>query len=227
MHPLRLNGSPSMLRKFLNVVALATIAVTGSISSASEYIPPEREPRGDAAAAQSQVVVCSACHGAEGQATLDQYPNLGGQHYTYLLRQLKHFQSGERMAALMMGQLDGKSEQDLKNLAAFYAGKPKATEVAPTDANLAHGERIWRAGIAEKGVPACAACHGPAGVGNGPANFPVLSGQNAGYTASQLRNYRAGERNTGGIYSQMMMGVASGMSDDDIDAVAAFAQGLD
>lgn len=227
MHPLRLNGSLPMLRKFLNVVALTAITVSGSITSASEYIPPEEEPRGDAAAAAGQVVVCTACHGAEGKAILGEYPNLGGQHYQYLLRQMRHFKAGERYAVLMAGQLDNMTDDQLKNLAAYYAQKPEVSQVAPSDANLTHGERIWRAGIAEKGLPACAACHGPAGAGNGPANFPVLAGQNAGYTALQLRNYREGERNTGGVYSQMMRGVAGVMSDEDIEAVAAYAQGLD
>ena len=226
MNPLRLNGSLPMLRKFLHVVALTAISVSGSISSASEYIPPEEEARGDAAAAAGQVIVCSACHGTEGKAILGEYPNLGGQHYQYLLRQMRHFKAGERYAVLMAGQLDAMSDDQLKNLAAYFAEKPEVSQVAPSDADLARGERIWRAGIAEQGLPACAACHGPAGAGNGPANFPVLAGQNAGYTALQLRNYRAGERNTGGIYSQMMRGVAGAMSDADIEAVAAYVSGL-
>lgn len=227
MNPLRLNGSLPMLRKFLHVVALTAVTVSGSIASAAEYIPPEEEARGDPAAAAGQVVVCSACHGAEGKAILGEYPNLGGQHYQYLLRQMRHFKAGERYAVLMAGQLEAMSDDQLKNIAAYFTEKPEVSQVAPADADLAHGERIWRAGIAEKGVPACAACHGPSGAGNGPANFPMLSGQNAGYTALQLRNYREGERDTGGVYSQMMRGVAGVMSDEDIEAVAAYAQGLD
>lgn len=215
-----------MLRKFLNVVALTALSITGSIASAEEYIPPAEEPRGDAAAAAGTVVVCSACHGAEGQAILGEYPNLGGQHYDYLLRQMRAFKSGDRYAVLMAGQLDAMSDEQLKNFAAYYAEKDEVYQVAPAGADLARGERIWRAGIAEDGIPACAACHGPAGAGNGPAGFPALAGQNAGYTALQLRAYRDGTRATDEGYGQMMRGIAAAMSDEDIEAVSAFAQGV-
>jgi len=204
---------------------LLAALLTGSQAFGEEYIPPEEEARGDAAAAAAKVVVCTACHGAEGQSILPDYANLGGQHYNYLLRQMRAFKSGERNAALMTGQLTAMSDEDLKNLAAFYAEKAPIEQVAP-QADLALGERIWRAGLADKGVPACAACHGPSGAGNGPAGFPALSGQHASYTAIQLRAYRDGTRATDEAYGQMMRGVAEVMSDDDIEAVAAFAQGI-
>jgi cytochrome c553 len=216
-----------MLRKFLNVVALSALSITGSIASAEEYIPPAEEPRGDAAAAAAQVVVCNACHGAEGQAILGDYPNLGGQHYDYLLRQMRAFKSGERSAVLMTGQLEAMDDDMLENFAAFYAEKDEYHQVAPAGADVALGERIWRAGIAAQGVPACAACHGPAGAGNGPAGFPALAGQNAGYTALQLRAYRDGSRATDEGYGQMMRGIAAAMSDEDIEAVSAYAQGTE
>lgn len=227
MIPPRLNGILPMLRKLLNIVALGVISVASPLVSASEYIPPEREARGDASAAAQSAVICSACHGAEGQAILNDYPNLGGQHYDYLLRQLRHFKDGERYAVLMAGQVDNMTDDQLKDLAAYFAGKPEATQVAPEGVDLALGERIWRGGIANKGLPACAACHGPSGAGNGPAGFPSLGGQNAGYTASQLRNYRDGTRATDAVYGQMMRGVAAVMSDAEIEAVAAYAQGIE
>ena len=222
-----------MLRTSSRAALLLAALLTGSTvgtaafaaSGAGEYIPPEEEARGDAAAAAPKAIVCSACHGAEGQAILGEYPNLGGQHYNYLLRQMRAFKSGDRYAVLMAGQLDAMSDDDLKNLSAFYSEKAEVEQVAP-EADLALGERIWRAGIAEKGLPACAACHGPSGAGNGPAGFPALTGQNAGYTALQLRAYRDGTRATDEAYGQMMRGVAAAMSDDDIEAVAAFAQGI-
>lgn len=227
MIPPRLNGTLPMLRKLLNIVALGVISVASPLVSASEYIPPEPEARGDASAAAGSAIVCSACHGAEGQAILGEYPNLGGQHYEYLLRQMRHFKAGERYAVLMAGQLDAMSDDALKNLAAFYAEKAEVTQMAPANADLALGEQIWRGGIAAKGLPACAACHGPAGSGNGPAGFPSLAGQNAGYTALQLRNYREGTRDTDAVYGAMMRGVAGVMSDDEIAAVSAYAQGIE
>ena len=115
MIPPRLNGILPMLRKLLNIVALGVILVASPLVSASEYIPPEREARGDASAAAQSAVICSACHGAEGQAILNDYPNLGGQHYDYLLRQLRHFKDGERYAVLMAGQVDNMTDDQLKD----------------------------------------------------------------------------------------------------------------
>lgn len=211
-----------MLRIFKAITLLA-LGVTGvSVWAAGA---PEIETRGDPAAGQSKALVCSACHGQEGEAILPSYPNLGGQHYSYLLDQMEKFRSGERYAPLMAGQLEGKSDEDLRDIAAFYAEKALVVGVADGDA-LALGEQIYRAGIAEKQVPACSSCHSPRGLGNGAARFPVLSGQHAEYVASQLLAYREGERATDEALGQMMRGVARNLNDREIEAVSAYVRGL-
>lgn len=211
-----------MLRIF-KAITLFTLGFTGvSVWAAGA---PELETGGDPSAGQSKALVCSACHGQEGQAILPDYPNLGGQHYSYLLDQLRKFKSGERYAVLMVGQVDHLSDQDLKDLAAFYAEKELVTDVAEGD-SLALGERIYRAGIVEKQVPACSGCHSPRGLGNGPARFPVLSGQHSEYVAQQLTKYREGERQTDEALGQMMRGIARNLNDQEIDAVSAYVRGL-
>ncbi|MEE4360441.1 MAG: c-type cytochrome [Pseudomonadales bacterium] len=180
---------------------------------------------GDPQAGQGAAVVCSACHGQEGKSILPSYPNLGGQHYSYLLKQMRYFKSGDRYAALMAGQVDALPDDTLRNIAAFYAAKPMQEGVAE-GADLDLGERIYRAGLADKGVPACLACHSPRGLGNGPAAFPTLSGQNAEYVDVQLKAYRSGERQTDESLGGMMRGVARNLNDEEIAAVSAYVQGL-
>lgn len=194
-------------------------------ASAAPGMPPAGEARGDAAAGQAAALVCSACHGQEGKAILPTYPNLGGQHYSYLLRQMRAFKGGDRYAQLMMGQVDNLPDDTLKNIAAYYADKA-LQQNDPGTADLALGEKIYRDGLLDKGVPACSACHSPRGLGNGPAGFPVVSGQNAGYVDAQLKAYRAGERATDESYGQMMRGVVRNLNDEDIAAVSAYVQGL-
>jgi cytochrome c553 len=217
-----------MLRSFSTTLLFLATAVTGAAvpaATASQAMPPEGDPMGDPQAGQAAATVCSACHGQAGKAILPSYPNLGGQHYTYLLKQLRYFKSGERYAQLMAGQVDNLPDETLRDLAAFYASKDKPEGVAEGEA-LALGEQIYRAGIVEKGVPSCTACHSPRGLGNGPAAFPVLSGQNAEYTAAQLKAYRAGERQTDESLGGMMRGVAQNLNDEEIAAVSAYVQGL-
>ena len=183
---------------------------------------------GDAAAGEAQSMACAACHGADGATGIDPtYPNLAGQNEKYLLRQLKMIQSGERALPLMTGQLTGKTEQQLADIAAYYASLPgKVSQASGGDVSIVNGEQIYRAGIARKGVAACSACHDPNGGGNAQAGFPRLSGQPAAYTVAQLTAYReqrrATDENTGG----MMRGVAEGLTDTEIAQVADYIQGL-
>lgn len=212
-----------MLRS-LKLIVLLALSASGATALAAGA-PPAGEPRGDAEAGADKATVCAACHGQAGEAIMGTYPNLGGQHYSYLLQQMRAFRSGERQAALMAGQVDNLSDEDLRDISAFYAEMPLIEGVAG-DADLELGERIYRAGIADEGIPACGACHSPTGMGNGPAAFPVLSGQNADYVAAQLRAYRDGERSTDEAMGQMMRGVADELEDDEIEAVSAYVQGL-
>ncbi|HSG88250.1 MAG TPA: c-type cytochrome [Pseudomonadales bacterium] len=211
-----------MLRT-LKALVLVASSITGSLALASDA-PPAASMAGDPAAGASKAIVCSACHGQEGQAILPAYPNLGGQHYSYLLDQMKKFRSGERYAVLMAGQVDNLGDEDLADIAAYYAAKPKV--VGEADGALELGARIYQAGLDDKGVPACIACHSPRGLGNGPAKFPMLSGQHSEYVALQLKAYRDGERKTDESVGQMMRGVAANLNDREIEAVSAYVRGL-
>ena len=183
---------------------------------------------GDAAAGQAQALVCSACHGADGATGLDPtYPNLAGQNEKYLFNQLKMIQDNTRNIVLMTGQLIGKSDQDLANMAAYYASLPgKASQASGDDEAISRGERIYRGGIARKGVAACTACHNPNGMGNAQAGFPRISGQPSAYTIVQLTAYREKTRATDDYVGGMMRGVAEGLTDTEIAWVADYIQGL-
>ena len=179
---------------------------------------------GDAAAGEALSATCSACHGAAGVSVNPEWPNLAGQHAKYLAKQLADFKQGtERNNAMMAGMVAGLSEQDMQDLGAFYASKPAPQGAADQD-KVALGEKIFRGGNADSGVAACMACHGPAGGGDPLAGFPRLSGQHAAYTAAQLRMFRSGER--ANDMNQMMRDVASAMTDEEIEAVASYVQGL-
>ncbi len=183
---------------------------------------------GDAVAGQAQAAVCSACHGQDGATGLDPtYPNLAGQNEKYFFNQLKMIQSNTRNIVLMTGQLVGKSDQDLANLAAYYASLPgKISQASGDDEAISRGERIYRGGIARKGVAACTACHNPNGTGNAQAGFPRISGQPAAYTIVQLTAYREQTRATDDNVGGMMRGVAEGLTDTEIASVADYIQGL-
>jgi len=178
---------------------------------------------GDASAGQSKAAVCAACHGGDGKAIQPAYPNLAGQHALYIAKQLTDYRDGNRVNALMSGQATNLSDEDIQDLAAYYAAMPKIENVAAEE-NLELGMSIYRGGITSAGVAACAACHGPAGEGNPLAVWPVVSGQNAQYTADQLRYFRSGER--ANDPAAMMRGVSKRMTDAEIDAVANYISGL-
>jgi cytochrome c553 len=181
---------------------------------------------GDAAAGQAKSAVCAACHGADGNSMVPNWPKLAGQHEQYLVRQVALIQSGARMVPEMMGIVPGLSEQDIADLAAYFSAQTNSGGVAD-ESKLAVGERIFRAGNAETGVPACMACHGPAGEGNPLAGYPALAGQQAVYTASMLTRFRAGENwGEDDAASQVMNGAAAELGDEEIDAVASYIQGL-
>lgn len=180
---------------------------------------------GDPAAGEAKAAVCGACHGvgAAGKAIQPSYPNLHGQHESYLAKQLADYRDGNRVNALMSGQAANLSDEDIADLSAYYASLAKHENIAAEE-NLALGENIYRGGITSAGVAACTACHGPAGNGNPGAIWPVVSGQNAQYTADQLRYFRSGER--ANDPNAMMRSIAKRMTDEEIDAVANYIAGL-
>lgn len=183
---------------------------------------------GDPEAGQAQAAACGACHGQDGASPIDPtYAVLAGQNEKYLLRQLQLIQSDDRPIPLMAGQLNGKSEQDLADLAAYYASLPgKVLQAQGDDETLAMADRIFRGGILEKGVAACTSCHAPTGAGNGAAGFPAINGQPKAYTVAQLTAYREGERNTDQEFGAMMRHIAGRLTDTEIAALADYLQGL-
>lgn len=190
---------------------------------------PQGVVKGDPAKAQPIVEqVCAACHGKDGVSTAPVNPNLAGQHPEYILRQLSSFrpQAGkppERGNPVMAGMAAGLKEDDLPNLAAYYAAQKPAVRAA-RDLELARqGQAIYRGGIMSKGVAACASCHSPNGAGV-PAQFPRLAGQHAEYTEAQLRAFRSGERRNDP--NRIMRSVAARLSDAEIRALAEYTSGL-
>lgn len=185
--------------------------------------------KGDPAKAQQIVTqVCAACHAADGNSAVPVNPSLAGQHPEYTYKQLMNFkpQGGkpaERNNAVMAGMVANLSEDDMKNIAAYFASQKAKPGVARDAALVKQGETIYRGGVAAKGVPACASCHAPNGAGM-PAQFPRLAGQHAEYTAGQLKAFRGGQRANDA--AQMMRGVAAKMSDQEIAAVSEYIAGL-
>lgn len=179
---------------------------------------------GDAAAGQGKVAMCSACHGADGNSMLPNFPNLAGQGDRYLLKQMTEIKNGTRNVPEMTGMLTAMTEQDLADIAAHYSSQKSAEGAA--DAELAkRGEQIYRGGNLKTGLPACTGCHSPTGQGNAPAAYPHLAGQHADYTVKQLTDFREGARTNDGD-GMIMQTVASRLSNKDIKAVAQYIQGL-
>ncbi|NNF66721.1 MAG: cytochrome c4 [Gammaproteobacteria bacterium] len=178
---------------------------------------------GDPDAGKAKAAVCAACHGVDGNSINPEWPSLSGQHPSYIVQQLKAYKSGDRANVLMSPMSMSLSEQDQKDLAAYYATQTLTGKTADPDA-IALGEKIYRGGNVATGVSACAACHGPDGRGNPGAMMPRVAGQHATYLSNQLKLYAAGERQSD--MEQMMRNVAARMSDAEIAAVASYMQGL-
>jgi cytochrome c553 len=178
---------------------------------------------GDPVRGQSLALVCSACHGADGNSVNPEWPKLAGQHPQYLFKQLTDYKSGMRQNALMAAQVMNLGEQDFRDLSAFYARQTPTYGVADA-AVVERGELIYRGGIPAAGVAACTACHGPTGNGNPAALFPRVAGQHARYNADQLRYFRNEQR--ANDHGRMMRNLARRMSDADILAVSEYMAGL-
>lgn len=179
---------------------------------------------GDAEAGKAKTAVCASCHAADGNSAVASFPKLAGQGEKYLLKQMKDVLEGNRVIVEMTGILDGLSEQDLADIAAFYAAQ--SISLGQADPELAKkGEKLYRAGNPAKNVAACMACHGPAGKGIDLAVFPALGGQHAEYTSKQLMLFRSGERMNDGD-ARMMRSIAARLSDKEIEALANYISGL-
>ncbi len=182
-------------------------------------------PAGSIEAGRTKSATCAACHGADGNSVTPDWPMLAGQHASYIVKQLRAFKKGERTDVTMKPFADMLSEQDMLDVAAYFEAQtpiPKGADPAL----VTLGQQIYRGGVPARGVAACIACHGPEGAGNPLAAYPRISGQHAAYTAKQLSAYAAGDRRSDVDLNQMMRNVAGLLFEDEIRALASYAQGL-
>ncbi len=200
------------MKIFIQLIALLIVISSQSVLA-----------QGDVDAGKSKSGTCVACHGADGNSVNPEWPKLAGQGAQYLFQQLSLFKKGERDNAIMAQQVANLSEEDMHDLAAYYASMTTSPAAADAE-SVEMGEAIYRGGIIEKGVAACTACHSPTGAGNPAAKFPKLSGQHAKYTENQLKAYRSEQRNYPA--ADIMIGVTERLSDKEIAALAQYIAGL-
>ena len=204
--------------RLLSVAALSFMLSAAAV--AADPAPAAAKPdlaKGEATSTN----VCAACHSADGSRGSPANPIIAGQHPEYLVKQLEEFKSGKRDNAVMKGFASTLNAADMKNVAAYYAGKVAKPGFAKNKDLAALGEKIYRGGIAERAVPACSGCHSPSGAGI-PSQYPRLAGQHADYTEAQLVAFRAGARKN----NVQMTGVAARLNDREIKAVADYIAGL-
>jgi cytochrome c553 len=210
---------------FANSCVVALMALSLS-AGAEEAKPAKADPakgetlytNGDAA---RNIPACVSCHGAGGNSTIVQNPKLAGQHPQYLVKQLTNFRSPERNNPIMSPIAKALTDAEMNDVAAYLAKQEPKPGAAKNRETIDLGKKIWRGGIAEKNVPACASCHGPAGDGI-PVQYPRLAGQHQEYTSAQLVAFRAGSRHN----SEPMSTIAMRLSDAEIAAVSDYIAGL-
>ena len=201
--------------------SLLALTLSALLAQAAFAATPPAAAKPDLAKGQEKAQVCAACHTADGTRGSPANPILQGQHAEYLVKQLTEFKAGKRANAIMSGMAAALTEEDMRNVAAFYASKQAKPGTSKNKDLVGLGEKIYRGGIAAKQVPACAGCHSPSGAGI-PAQYPRVGGQHADYTELQLNAFRAGTR----ANSAQMMAIAARMSDQEIKAVADYMAGL-
>lgn len=212
---------------FLKSAFLAMLAAAAVAATAAE---PKPAPKADPAKGEAlytngdnarNITACASCHGAAGNSTIVQNPKLAGQGDAYIAKQLADFKTPARNNAVMTAMAKPLSEEDTKNIAAYLNKQQPKPGAAKNKDTVELGKKIYRGGIAEKNVPACAGCHSADGAGI-PAQFPRLAGQHQDYTAAQLTNFANGTRKN----SEPMTTIAKRLSDDEIKAVADYVAGL-
>jgi cytochrome c553 len=204
----------TQLIKLLTSSLILSLTLGVSASSLAE--------QGNAEAGKQKSATCAACHGADGNSPLDQFPKIAGQVPGYVAGQLHSFQSQERNNAIMMGMVGSLSDQDMADIDAFYASQEMSTGSISADQEVEAraGESIYRGGIAEFSVPACMGCHGPSGSGIAP-NFPRLAGQHAAYIEAQLLAFKSGTRS-----NPIMQTIAFPLSAEQIKQLALYISAL-
>ena len=202
---------------------IASLVLTALFSATSFAADPKpAAPKIDTAAGSAKyAAVCAACHGADANSAAPENPKLAGQHPEYLVKQLMEFKSGKRKNAIMQGFAATLSDEDMRNIAAWASEQKTKPGFAKDKALVAAGERIYKGGIADRNIAACAGCHSPSGAGI-PSQYPRLAGQHADYIASSLKAYRDGGRTNNAVMTQ----VAAKLNDREINAVADYLAGL-
>jgi cbb3-type cytochrome c oxidase subunit III len=209
-----------LMKPISHLIVLLALAVASL--SASANAPEAAAAKPDTAKGEASFgAVCAACHGADGNSGTPAYPKLAQQHPEYLVKQLHEFKSGKRDNAIMKGFASALSEEDMRNIAYWLNSKAAKPGVAKNKDLVALGERIYRGGVADRQIAACAGCHGPNGAGI-PAQYPRLQGQHADYAAAQLTAFRGGVRNN----SVQMTQVSAKLNDREIQALADYVAGL-
>jgi cytochrome c553 len=217
--------------RFATAVSVLACLVSG-LALAADPVGTGSPVSGDATAGAAKAATCAACHGATGSSPNPEWPNLAGQHASYIAEQLALFKANVRPNALMQPMALTLADADVPDVAAYFASQTPTGREADA-ALVAAGQTLYRAGDSTRGIPACLACHGPDGRGNGPARWPALRAQYATYAYNQLKAYAAKTRyvaRSGAIappaQADMMETIAARLGDDEMRAVAAYLQGL-
>ena len=208
------------MKLFAPLLIAGFVAAFSFSAGANEAAPAKFKP--DLAKGEASFgAVCAACHGPDGNSSAPIYPKLAQQHPEYLVKQLTEFKAGKRANPIMLGFASTLSEDDMKNIAFWVSSKASKEGTSKEKDLVTLGERIFRGGIADRQVPACAGCHSPNGAGI-PAQYPRLAGQNAEYATAQLTAFRDGVRTN----SLQMTQVAAKLNDREIKAVSDYIAGL-
>lgn len=202
-----------MIKNWLLSISVATALVSGTALAVGNPQAGEEKANG----------ICLACHGPQGNSLVPLWPKLAGQHPAYIIKQLNDFKAGHRVNEQMTPMAMPLTDQEILDVAAYYATQPKPTGAADPGL-VALGESVFRWGNPETGVPACSGCHGPAGQGQSLSKFPLIAGQHADYTKQTLAHFRDGVR--ANDPNGMMRGAMARITDKEIEAVAQYLQGL-
>lgn len=195
--------------------------ITGCLLLSSPISAATQTGAGDASAGQEKSAVCQGCHGADGNSVAPEYPHLAGQVSSYLIKQISNFQDGKRSNEIMNSMVAGLKKEDIADIVAYFSSQKIKPQTGKVDKNVIEsGKKIFRGGDSFSGVPACSGCHGPNGVGNGPARFPLLAGQRVEYIIKTLNDFKSGQRHNDP--NEIMRTIAGKMTENEIKSVAAY-----
>ena len=204
---------------------LATISFRIGVFLVSTLLSVSLWANGDPVAGKEKSQVCQGCHGVDGNSYGPEWPNLAGQHPSYLIKQIRNFQDGVRTNETMNGMVIGLSQQDIEDIAAYFSKQSLQPLTPETEVEIIKtGRKIYKGGNRYSGVPACAGCHGPNAAGNSPAAFPHLAGQKTTYVVKTLKDFKSGAR--ANDVNEIMRNIATRLTENEISAVAAYLSTL-